>query len=259
MREYIDIGPTPADEPCAQIGEDDYTSRAVAECRRYARLINRAYPGACAVVVPHRHDYGTYYEVAVKYDDADIAQAELAYRIEETLPLTWAELETMAEEQTQFIHKETGSTDTKAGWRLSYPPDELETRGRTANQALTEDIGKTLFPANTTQTKETTKKETTMHDLNSVLIEGEIRVSPIYTEHPDGLTARFIIASTRRPKDADPVTVTVPVVAQGRLSTMLRDRWTPVTCIRAVGRLIPDTQPDTAPLAILAEHIEYRT
>lgn len=206
MTEYLDIGPTPADEPCAQVGEDDYTSRARAECRRYARLIMQAYPRAIAVMRSHPHDLGTYYEVAIRYDDDDDAQTELAYHIEETIPLTWAELERMADDQTPY------------------------------NQ-----------------------KETTMHDLNSVLLEGEIKVSPIYTEHPDGLTARFIIASTRRPKDADPVTVIVPVVAQGRLATMLRERWTPVTCIRAVGRLVPDTQPDTAPLAILAEHIEYRT
>jgi primosomal replication protein N len=264
MKDYLEIGPTPADEPCVQIGEDDYMLRSRAECRRFAALIERAYPGACAVVRANRHDYGTYYEVNVSYDDDNEDQTYQAFLIADTVPATWAELERMAEEQDLYMHKETGSTCTKAGWRLSYQQEELEARGLTADQALAEDIGRTLFPTDTpAPTKpiptETPKKDNHMHDLNSILLEGVVRISPIYTEHKDGLTARFVLESTRRPKDSDPVTILMPVDAHGRLAEDFRAKYRPDTYIRVVGRLAPNSQPSAPPAVIIeAEHIEYR-
>ena len=44
-----------------------------------------------------------------------------------------------------YMHKETGSIDTAAGWIASYDREELDGRGLTADQAFSEDIGSTLF------------------------------------------------------------------------------------------------------------------
>lgn len=44
-----------------------------------------------------------------------------------------------------FKHKESGSVDTRDGWIGSYVAFELEERGLTAEQAFTQDLGKTLF------------------------------------------------------------------------------------------------------------------
>lgn len=52
----------------------------------------------------------------------------------------------------RYMHTETGSVDTLAGWRKSYAAEELEERGLTAEQALDEDVGKTLVEVRRTRT-----------------------------------------------------------------------------------------------------------
>ena len=44
-----------------------------------------------------------------------------------------------------YMHKETGSIDTREGWELSYDPEELDERGLTAAWAFDEDEGSTLI------------------------------------------------------------------------------------------------------------------
>ena len=45
-----------------------------------------------------------------------------------------------------YMHKDTGSTDTQSGWIASYPQEELEERGLTAEEAFRADVDQTLFP-----------------------------------------------------------------------------------------------------------------
>ena len=44
-----------------------------------------------------------------------------------------------------YMHKETGSINTKENWVASYDPEELEERGLSAEEAFKADEGKTLF------------------------------------------------------------------------------------------------------------------
>ena len=44
-----------------------------------------------------------------------------------------------------YMHKETGSIDTREGWEESYPTEELEERGITKEAAFDEDESVTLF------------------------------------------------------------------------------------------------------------------
>ena len=44
-----------------------------------------------------------------------------------------------------YMHKETGSIDSKEGWISSYSQEELEARGLTAEEAFADDEGVTLI------------------------------------------------------------------------------------------------------------------
>jgi hypothetical protein len=93
MRDYLTLGPTPADEECAQLGAPEYAARARAECARFIALLGRKFspppPGVEFRILPQRHDFGTYYEAAVHFDAADAAQIAYAYAVEENLPRHW--------------------------------------------------------------------------------------------------------------------------------------------------------------------------
>jgi len=95
MQDYIHIGSTPADEPCAQVGSTNYAKRGNAECRRFATLLQQCYPHATFRIKAQSHDFGVYYEVVAYYDTTDEASMADAYDAE-SCPTTWAELEEMA-------------------------------------------------------------------------------------------------------------------------------------------------------------------
>jgi len=94
-RDHLSLGPTPADEPCAALGEPDYEPRAKAECRRFIDLLRETFgpepPGAFLTVKGFPHDFGTYYEVVCYYEESDeiTSSAEYAYRLENEAPTTW--------------------------------------------------------------------------------------------------------------------------------------------------------------------------
>lgn len=87
MRDYLMIGPVPSDEDCAQVGQDGYTKRALAECRRFMAQIERHYPipdhcDAYLTIKRESHDFGDYYEVACVYDMADETASNWAFDVE---------------------------------------------------------------------------------------------------------------------------------------------------------------------------------
>ena len=93
MREYISVGPSPAEEPCAQVGDSDYRAQALAECRRFIELIRRTVgmepPGARLAVKAFPHDFGTYHEVVCYYEEDDEAAGDYAFRCESEAPARW--------------------------------------------------------------------------------------------------------------------------------------------------------------------------
>lgn len=98
MAETIEIGATPCDERCAQVGDADYPERSRVECRAFINLIRRAMgnppEGAALIIKSNAHDAGTYREVAVKVEqgltpDAERAAIEYAYRCESDSPTAW--------------------------------------------------------------------------------------------------------------------------------------------------------------------------
>src|SRR5262245_8011967 len=93
MENYFTLGPTPRDESCACVGEDDYTPRARAECRRFMALLRKKFgeepAGARLAIKRFPHDFGEYLEVVVWFDEDLPDSAAYAVHCDDHLPATW--------------------------------------------------------------------------------------------------------------------------------------------------------------------------
>lgn len=93
-----------------------------------------------------------------------------------------------------------------------------------------------------------------MRLLNSLLIEGSVTSSPLYTEpandHP--AAARFLL-------DAGSDVPAMPAIAYGRLAATVRDTLHVGSTVRLVGRLGIDSSTDAmTPVVIVVEHVEIK-
>ena len=92
--EYIELGPVPAGEPCAQVGTDNYLARSMRECEVFRRMLERVFPipeglPVKYVVRSHPHDFGTYREVSVCFNSVDPAACDFAWRVESSVHDGW--------------------------------------------------------------------------------------------------------------------------------------------------------------------------
>ena len=90
--DYINIGPCPPDEDCAQINTPDYYKVARAECQRYIELLRKHLgyepEGARLSIKRFTHDFGDYYEVVCYHSDSEEA-IDYAYKCESDGPMKW--------------------------------------------------------------------------------------------------------------------------------------------------------------------------
>lgn len=91
---YITLGPTPAGECCEQIGPNCNYDRMKKECRVYIHQLERMFPdaeksNARFAVMSFPHDFGTYKEVVVKYDEMVEDSVNFAFHVESNLPEEW--------------------------------------------------------------------------------------------------------------------------------------------------------------------------
>ncbi len=95
MKDVMYLGPCPADEDCAQVGEVGYADKAQKQCEAYIELIRarigKEPTGAKLRVRWQTHDLGSYAEVTCDFDDTIDATAEYAYRCENDGPTAWNE------------------------------------------------------------------------------------------------------------------------------------------------------------------------
>ena len=93
MHTYLALAPAPVEEDCAQVGTDDYTVKARAECQRFITLLRKTFgpepAGARLAVISFPHDFGDYLEVVCYFDATLPESVEYAYRCEDNLPATW--------------------------------------------------------------------------------------------------------------------------------------------------------------------------
>jgi hypothetical protein len=87
--------PSPVEESCASVGDSDYEQRSRRECFAFKRQLERMFPppeGARLCVKSFPHDFGSYREVCVKYDEDDPAAFDYAFRLESGMPSHWDEI-----------------------------------------------------------------------------------------------------------------------------------------------------------------------
>lgn len=99
MRETIELGSTPCDEECAQVGSEGYYERAKHECIVYRSMLYRWLKESydeeempTLKIKSSSHDYGCYLEVCVSFDDTNETQTEIAYLLEGNGPTKWDEI-----------------------------------------------------------------------------------------------------------------------------------------------------------------------
>jgi hypothetical protein len=87
------IGPVPVNERCEQLGPEHDSMKARQECHRFIDAIRTTVgpepAGAKLIVTGNEHDFGVYYEVAVRFDTDNHSAAQYAYRVESHVPLNW--------------------------------------------------------------------------------------------------------------------------------------------------------------------------
>ena len=107
MREFMNIGSTPSDEPCASVGEPDYYPRAREECARFIELIRKKLgeepPGAHLATKSFPHDFGTYHEVVCYFEDSDEEASQYAYLCESESPRTWQDDQPLPKKQYSVV------------------------------------------------------------------------------------------------------------------------------------------------------------
>jgi len=110
MKDELTIGSSPLNETCAQIRQNGYYEQAQKECRAFLNQLIRIHgnPPANArlAVKGFNHEFGTYYEVVVIYDDEVEEAEEYAFLLEGNIPEEWddealEEMSTTPPEQTE--------------------------------------------------------------------------------------------------------------------------------------------------------------
>ena len=89
--DYLTLGPVPFEEECQGVGMPTYDlSAALAECKRYRRLLEELFPPPEEVygffkTKAFPHDFGTYHEVCAIFDADDEASCAWGLRCREQL------------------------------------------------------------------------------------------------------------------------------------------------------------------------------
>lgn len=87
MLDYIELSQTtPSDEPCAQVGSENYLKRSRIEACAYVnqltRILGMQPSGSFFKIVRCPHDFGTYLDVRFYYDDEDQRQVQYMMDVE---------------------------------------------------------------------------------------------------------------------------------------------------------------------------------
>lgn len=98
MRNYFELGPTPIEEDCLQMGVAS-NEECKAECERYKALLERLLPipDPLSELMSYRVKFfaydspaGGYYEVVIIADDAIQECVDFVFNVvEANIPLTW--------------------------------------------------------------------------------------------------------------------------------------------------------------------------
>lgn len=89
----IELASAPYGEDCVQVRTgQDYIPAMKKECNAYKHQLERMFPpvgNAYFTLKSNAHDFGTYYEVNVVYDENSEAETEYAFMVDENQPEEW--------------------------------------------------------------------------------------------------------------------------------------------------------------------------
>ena len=107
-KEFLNIGCSPYDEDCAQVGSDDYLKKSAAECIALIHQLRRIHgsePTKAAMTSRlFPHDFGSYREVICYYEEGDEESTDYALKVEAGLPAKWDQ-EALEEIQRELKEK----------------------------------------------------------------------------------------------------------------------------------------------------------
>jgi hypothetical protein len=91
MRDYMCLGNVPCCEDGIPMNKDGHR----AECKRFAVMLDEIFinkpENAYFSIKANPHEYGTYYEVAINFDDDCPESEQFAYFVESNTPQYWTE------------------------------------------------------------------------------------------------------------------------------------------------------------------------
>lgn len=95
MKDHMNIGPTPCNESCRQVGNDSF-EEIQAESKKYVEKLMKYFnPQHCEIIVmTFQHDFGSYSEAVVQYETSEPNAVDEAITIENHTPQTWEQMET---------------------------------------------------------------------------------------------------------------------------------------------------------------------
>lgn len=99
MLDYIVLGSTPSSETCTQVSKtNEYLLEMREECQRYREMLEKRFPipeglNAFFSIRKFCHDFGSYYEVVIVFDDENETSSNFAYFAENNLPDSWEDKE----------------------------------------------------------------------------------------------------------------------------------------------------------------------
>lgn len=94
MISEFSLGTTvPHEEPCIQLGKPNYSAFSKMEANALTEQIVRELgepPGGCKMKLStNPHDFGTYYDVVLEYDDSKADNVEWMLKVESSIPYKW--------------------------------------------------------------------------------------------------------------------------------------------------------------------------
>ena len=121
--ELLQLGPVPAREDCAQVGEPDYAERSARECQVYRRLLarQRPIPIGCRssvrlTVRSFGHAFGPFREVCVEFNAAHPAAREYAMQLESEPVELWDDI---ARYELMWLERRSGYQRAMESGRLA--------------------------------------------------------------------------------------------------------------------------------------------
>ena len=97
MREYLTLGGTPYSEDCVQVSNtEDYLPAMTKECYRFMKMLDKRFPIPVGVdahfgIKSFSHDFGTYKEVCLFYEDTSYLNQAFASFVDDNIPETWTD------------------------------------------------------------------------------------------------------------------------------------------------------------------------